>query len=65
MHLKKLRDTLSWKISEIELFIIVLPFETNHFYLRLRLEKKNVRTNKLHFTSVKNLTVTGSELASS
>ena len=31
MHLKKLRDTLSWKISEIELFIVVLLFETTFF----------------------------------
>ena len=32
MHFIKLRDTFSWKISEIELFIIVQPFETNIFF---------------------------------
>ena len=30
MHFRKLRDTLSWKIPEIKLFIIVLLFETNN-----------------------------------
>ena len=29
---KKLQDTMNWKISEIELFIIVLLFETIKFY---------------------------------
>ena len=29
---KKLQDTLSWKISEIELFIFVLLFELINFF---------------------------------
>ena len=28
---KKLQDTLNWKISQTELFIIVLLFELNNF----------------------------------
>ena len=32
MHFRKNCDTLSWKISEIERFIIVLLFETINFF---------------------------------
>ena len=32
MHFKKLRNTLNWKTSEIELVIIGTLFETNNFF---------------------------------
>ena len=33
MHFeKKTRDTLSWKTSEIELYIFVLLFQSNNFF---------------------------------
>ena len=35
LFFKKLRDRLSWKTFEIELFIIVLLFETINFSIHL------------------------------